>query len=65
MPQISFEVWCAQCGAGLCHNTEETAGGLKVAPCEDCLEIERRTAFDDGYESGQDDYECPETEMEE
>ena len=60
MPQITFEVWCANCGAGLCHGTEETSGGLKIVPCENCLEEEYRKGYDDGYETGQDDYECPE-----
>ena len=38
---ITFEVWCAECGEGLCNLTSETdrrgKTGIDVSPCPTCL----------------------------
>ena len=54
MPSVSFEVWCS-CGAGLCNQTEDIDGGIKVQPCEYCLASAREESYDDGYTNGYDD----------
>lgn len=47
-----FEVYCDQCGAGLCGNSREEVkyGRLKlyVSPCEKCLAAEREEGRDEG-----------------
>lgn len=48
MPTVEFEVWCARCGAGLCGQCHDVSGGIKVDPCEHCLEQE----YDEGYDRG-------------
>lgn len=48
---IEVEVWCAECGAGLCHQTEfherGSKRGLHVEPCTRCLEAARQEGRDD------------------
>lgn len=47
-----FEVYCGECGAGLCNNSSEGRNGhsnyIDVSPCENCLQI----AYDEGREEG-------------
>jgi peptidoglycan hydrolase CwlO-like protein len=47
MPQITFEVWCATCGAGLRNQTTERRGGIKVEACESCLDTARQEIRND------------------
>lgn len=56
MPEvlIEVEVFCAECGDGLCNQTESKTRypdvqGFHVAPCKACL----RVARDEGYDEGQ------------
>ena len=55
MPELSFEVYCAKCGAGLCGVTTVSGFDVSVEPCANCLEIERETGYDDGYNNGYED----------
>ena len=51
---IEFEVFCAKCGAGLCHQstTGITSGRgrlyVSIEPCDTCI----ATAHDEGYNDG-------------
>lgn len=51
---VEFEVFCQECGAGLCsQSTGHSAQGIhsafvEVQPCEKCLE----QRFDEGYQRG-------------
>ncbi len=58
---LEFEVYCANCGKGLCNFSTviEKEGKLPkvyVEPCPDCLEENRdkgyKEGFDTGYEQG-------------
>lgn len=55
---VNVEVYCQRCGAGLCNQTEATAGHyrgepqFRVEPCEKCLEEARDDAHSDGYDEG-------------
>lgn len=60
MPEISttttieFEVFCDECGAGMCGNTESRISRsrgmpqLVITPCENCLQEKYREGFSDG-----------------
>lgn len=51
MPLIYFEVYCANCGGGLCkHTTVDEKSGVKleIEPCPECL----KTAENDGFNKG-------------
>lgn len=51
MPLLYFEVFCANCGNGLCKLTsvDETSGiKLEIRPCPKCL----KDAENDGFERG-------------
>ena len=58
MPELplEFEVYCANCGAGLCNNCTEgkTPGRgvpcIEIEPCQKCIEL----AEDYGYQKGYD-----------
>ena len=56
---LDFEVYCANCGAGLCNQSdaETTRNGFKVtiAPCKRCLE----DADYEGYLRGQEEADKP------
>lgn len=52
---IEFEVWCSQCGAGICGNADVRRGRgyggtqrVYIQPCERCIE----NASDEGYDLG-------------
>lgn len=55
--EVTFEVFCAKCGAGLCHQTgtrvSRTRGEpqITVEPCQNCLD----TAHSEGYKEGKSD----------
>jgi len=52
--EIEIEIYCAQCGAGLCNQTEfaTTRGrglpSFRVEPCEKCLNEAREEAREEG-----------------
>lgn len=39
--EVSFEVWCDTCGAGLCRTVSVKGNYIYVPPCEKCMEGER------------------------
>lgn len=57
---VEIEVYCDQCGAGLCGQTTAVntlrrgAPSFRVAPCERCLEAARDKGFDAGEDAGYD-----------
>lgn len=57
---VDFDVYCAECGAGLCNKTdvEECYGNknVKVGPCTDCLEAAGEAGYSKGYEQAKEDY---------
>lgn len=60
MPEITvvgeFEVWCANCGAGICGNFRERTrrpGVFDADPCEKCLENAREEGSATGFHERQ------------
>ena len=49
---VEIEVWCDNCGEGLCRQSSGTRGGVNVAPCEKCLEEARTEGYDTGHDNG-------------
>ena len=51
---VEFEVFCQECGAGLCQQStghppgRSSSAFVEVQPCEKCLEQK----FDEGYHQG-------------
>jgi hypothetical protein len=55
MPLIYFEVYCANCGEGLCKLTtvDERSGiKLEINPCPKCLNNAESNGFDKGFIKG-------------
>jgi len=56
MPEVevtaNIEVWCGECGKGLCRLSKGIKGGVEVEPCPDCLEEAKKEAYDEGYDEG-------------
>lgn len=60
MPNVTFnvEVYCAECGNGLCQQTESThtkSRGepcFRVTPCQVCMGKADDAAYDRGYNDG-------------
>jgi len=54
---IEFEVWCAECGEGLCNLTTETTRrgktGIDVGPCPSCLARAKTEGEESGYSEGE------------
>lgn len=50
--EVSFEVWCDTCGAGLCRTVSVKGNYIYVPPCEKCMEGERVNGRDEGYADG-------------
>jgi hypothetical protein len=52
---ITWEIWCAKCGAPLCGNVSCRRSiydnRFDIEPCEKCLDAARN----EGYEEGQND----------
>lgn len=63
MPSFSvdFEVYCDECGAGLCGQSKgvntRTRGepSVRVMPCKACLDAARKESFDEGYQQGREE----------
>lgn len=56
MPAVEFEVWCSECGEGICNNmtlksTKYGTVTFTCEPCEKCLDKAR----EDGVEKGRDE----------
>ena len=60
---VTFEVFCAECGNGLCNVSETGEGRLqnarglwvKVSPCEKCMTSSKSSGYDDGHGEGYDE----------
>lgn len=58
--ELDFEVFCAECGAGLCNNVQEGRTPkrgmpfIEVAPCEHCTKRLEDNAYQSGYSAGYD-----------
>jgi len=55
MPLIYFEVYCANCGKGLCNlTTVDETNGIKIVikPCPECLKNAESDGFDKGISKG-------------
>lgn len=55
MPLLYFEVYCANCGEGLCKLTtvdERSGVNLEIKPCPKCLEDAENKGFDKGFING-------------
>jgi hypothetical protein len=51
MPLIYFEVYCANCGKGLCNRTtvdERNGVKLEIKPCPECLKNAETAGFNKG-----------------
>ena len=56
--EVSVEVWCGTCGAGLCGtSTAEDYKGVTVEACEKCLKAEYDRGYTDGLEEGDDHHD--------
>jgi hypothetical protein len=51
--EVDVEVWCAECGAGLCNQTTVESSsrkrGLHVMPCKRCSERIKEEGFNEGF----------------
>ena len=55
MPLLYFEVYCADCGEGLCKLTtvnEKSGVNLEIKPCPKCLKDAENGGFDKGFIKG-------------
>lgn len=61
--KIRFEIWCRECGAGLCGMTEVNGETVEVEPYPDCIREaeyrgeteaieESKNNYEEGYENG-------------
>jgi predicted RNase H-like nuclease (RuvC/YqgF family) len=54
---VEFEVYCAECGDGLCNqsrtdNTQRRGEPfVSVEPCKKCLDKARENSYDEGHDS--------------
>jgi len=55
MPSIDFEVWCEDCGAGLCDKTDVNGVTVTVEPCETCLKAAKEEGYEEGHETGHEE----------
>ena len=49
---IYFEVWCEECGYGLCRLTTVKGEQVTVESCPECLAKACTNGYNDGYEKG-------------
>ena len=62
MPSVEVEVYCAECNAGLCNQTESVqtrSRGMPaflVVPCDRCLERARDEGRDEGKDEAEDKF---------
>jgi hypothetical protein len=50
-----FQVWCSECGAGLCANVSNRRGKgdeFTIEPCEKCLANVKDDGYGEGYDEG-------------
>lgn len=54
--EVDIEVWCLQCGAGLCHVAKACGHhGISVEPCKQCMAQAREGSYNEGYDAGYED----------
>ena len=46
---VSFEVFCGDCGVGLCGQTSVRGMDITVNACSNCVEIAREEGRTEGY----------------
>ena len=52
--EVSIEVWCDTCGAGLCGVTTPIDWkGIKIEVCDKCLKSEYERGYADALEEGE------------
>ena len=50
---VDFEVYCSECGRGICdHVTEANGITIRIIPCEKCIKSAEENGFSDGYDEG-------------
>lgn len=60
---LSFEVYCQNCGEGICHLAETVRTrrrgmpSVRVKPCETCMDNAKFDARKEGYEEGRADHD--------
>jgi len=58
---LTFEVFCGNCGAGLCNNSTEGHNShsqyISVEPCQVCLDSKYEEGIDDGYQKCKEETE--------
>lgn len=55
MPLLYFEVYCADCGQGLCKLTtvnEKNGVSLEIKPCPECMQKAKRDGYNEGSSQG-------------
>lgn len=50
---VDFEVYCRECGAGMCSRTIVDGSDVHVYPCNGCLTASYENGESDGYDAGQ------------
>ena len=54
--EINIEVYCAECGLGLCDQTESSPihgkPSLHIHPCKGCLEAAQDKGYEEGHNAG-------------
>ena len=54
--EVEFEVYCGECGAGICNLSDGSSGRrgpvVTVTPCEKCMAKQYREGYDKGYDDG-------------
>lgn len=54
---VDFEVFCGECGAGMCSRTTVDGADVHVSPCNNCLTESYDDGESAGYESAKGDFE--------
>lgn len=51
---LDFEIWCEDCGAGLCDTVSEGkyGRGFQLPPCQRCMDEHGTEKYNVGYEEG-------------
>ena len=59
MPEVrvEIEVWCDDCGEGLCSISRGEFGGVRVGACPKCIDQAYDNGHDEGYEKARHEFE--------
>ena len=61
--EVTFEVFCARCGAGLCNQSDTRTSynrrepQVTVEPCEQCLSAADDKGYERGFEEARNQFE--------